>query len=98
MSAAAADQRLGRASATLSERACSSAEERRPSKPLVGGSNPPRRIALNKPKPAPSSGFRRLWRRLSLYRPKPPSQTGDDECGDCDHGGGAYEAGRADRL
>ena len=30
--------------ATLQERACSSVEERRPSKPLVGGSNPPRRM------------------------------------------------------
>ena len=46
--------------------ACSSVEERRPSKPLVGGSNPPRRIALNKPKPASPGGFRRLWPRLVL--------------------------------
>ena len=44
MSAAAADQWPASASATLSERACSSAEEQRPSKPWVGGSNPPRRM------------------------------------------------------
>ena len=45
--------------------ACSSVEEQRPSKPSVGGSNPPRRIALREPKPAPPSGFRRF---LTLAR------------------------------
>src|SRR4030095_2542439 len=44
LSPARAEQKRAQLSATLPLRACSSVEERRPSKPLVGGSNPPRRI------------------------------------------------------